>query len=104
LANQACAGINLLPNNTSLFKSGSVIYTWNKISPINSSLVFSDSNALNPNIFIPNNKGSFDTSYVVKLTVKSVDACIDDNVVVVDCGTDGDDCVVVSLMASLICC
>ncbi len=78
ITNQACAGINVLPINTSLFKTGSVQYTWSRVSPILSGLSFSDTTSANPNIFMPNNKGSFDSSYIVKLKVQTVNGCIDD--------------------------
>ncbi len=78
ITNQACAGIYVLPNNTSLVKPGTVQYTWSRVSPILSGLSFSDTTSANPNIFIPNNKGSFDSSYIIKLKVQSINGCIDD--------------------------
>jgi hypothetical protein len=74
-----CSNTTLIPTNNSIYKSVSVSYEWSRIAPpINSLLTFSNSFATTPNISLPDNQLSVDSSYSIRLRVTSIDGCTHD--------------------------
>ncbi|MCA0427441.1 MAG: PKD domain-containing protein [Bacteroidetes bacterium] len=72
---QACAKSVVSVVNSSQHKGSFATWNWSRMSPTQSLLQASDSTLREPQFALPDNQGTSDTSYTLRLRVTSVDGC-----------------------------
>ncbi|MFY7885397.1 MAG: PKD domain-containing protein, partial [Dolichospermum sp.] len=80
MADKICALDSTTITNQSVFKTGAVNYSWSRTSPLNSLMSFSSTTVNQPSIYFPENIGSIDSVFQIRLVVTSVNSCVDDTI------------------------